>query len=58
MFLKKGETVPSVKLTDKDGEVFNTDYFKGVRAFVIYFYPKVSKHLRKNLGTIENFEYI
>lgn len=40
MSLKKGETVPSVKLKDKDGKVFNTDHFKGDKAFVIYFYPK------------------
>ncbi len=58
MSLKKGETVPSVKLKDKDGKVFNTDYFKGDKAFVIYFSPKIRKHLRKNFGTIKNFEYI
>lgn len=40
MSLKEGETVPSVKLKDKDGKVFNTDHFKGEKAFVIYFYPK------------------
>ena len=40
MSLKKGETVPSVNLKDKDGKDFNTDYFKGEKAFVIYFYPK------------------
>jgi len=40
MSLKKGETVPSVNLKDKDGKVFNTDNFKGEKAFVLYFYPK------------------
>ncbi len=40
MSLKKGETVPSVILKDKDGNVFNTAHFKGEKAFVIYFYPK------------------
>ena len=40
MSLKKGETVPSVHLWDKNGNVFNTDHFKGEKAFVIYFYPK------------------
>jgi len=46
MSLKKGETVPSLKLKDKDAKGFNTDHFKGERVFVIYFYPKVSKHLK------------
>jgi peroxiredoxin Q/BCP len=40
MSLKLGETVPSVNLTDQDAKVFNTDHFKGEKAFVIYFYPK------------------
>jgi len=40
MSLKKGETVPSVKLKDKDGKDFNTEHFKGKKTFVIYFYPK------------------
>jgi len=40
MSLKTRETVPSIKLMDKDGRPFKTDRFKGEKAFVIYFYPK------------------
>jgi peroxiredoxin Q/BCP len=40
MGLKRGDTVPSVILKDKDNKSFNTSNFKGEKAVVIYFYPK------------------
>lgn len=40
MELKTGDEIPSVKLRDKEGKVFEVDKFKGSNPVVIYFYPR------------------
>lgn len=40
MVLQKGDNIPVISLTDKNGEDFQLDRFTGIKPVVVYFYPK------------------
>lgn len=40
MELKTGDTIPSITLKDKNGNLFDLDKFKGSQPVVVYFYPR------------------